>query len=242
MRDADATVESLWSKLRPSSDGLVAAVVQHASSGQVLMLGYMNRDALAATLRSGHVTFWSRSRERLWEKGETSGNTLDLRGLWADCDGDALLVLAAPRGPTCHTERDSCFFRRVAQGDGCSLYDEDHGPAPGHASATFERVFATILERKAGRGATSASGKSYVRGLMDRGVPKISEKINEEAAELCDALAAESDAAVAREAADVLFHAMVGLALRGVSIDDVAAVLRERMGVSGLDERAARRR
>ncbi len=237
MQDGD--VESLWSQLRPSSDGLVAAVVQHAASGQVLMLGYMNRESLAATLRNRRVTFWSRSRQTLWEKGSTSGNTLELRDLWADCDGDALLVLARPLGPTCHTERDSCFFRHV-DGPAPRLRDAPGGPSPGRVSASFERVFGIILERKAGRGATSRTGKSYVRGLLDRGVPKIADKIREEAGELCEALVDESDEAVANEAADLLFHAMVGLASRGVSIDDVAAVLRGRLGISGIDEKAAR--
>ncbi len=240
MQDGDDVgVESLWSQLRPSRDGLVAAVVQHVSSGQVLMLGYMNRESLAATLQNRRVTFWSRSRQTLWEKGSTSGNTLELRDLWADCDGDALLVLAQPLGPTCHTERDSCFFRHV---DAPALRDAPGGPSPGAASTSFEQVFGVILERKAGRGATSRSGKSYVRGLLDRGVPKIAAKIREEAGELCDALADESDEAVASEAADLLFHAMVGLAHRGVSIADVAAVLRGRMGISGIDEKAARAR
>ncbi len=101
---------AIWSSLQPDERGLVVTVVQHAHTGRVLMVGYMNADALAATSASGHVTFFSRSRQTLWEKGESSGNTLQLVEIRCDCDRDALLVLAVPRGPTCHTGTSSCFF------------------------------------------------------------------------------------------------------------------------------------
>ncbi|MCR9166039.1 MAG: bifunctional phosphoribosyl-AMP cyclohydrolase/phosphoribosyl-ATP diphosphatase HisIE [Nannocystaceae bacterium] len=225
--DADA----VWSSLKSDERGLVVAVVQHAHSGKVLMVGYMNRDALAATAHSGHVTFFSRSRQSLWEKGETSGNTLDLVELRTDCDRDALLVQALPQGPTCHTGTTSCFFAPLLP-----QTETDDGPA----GNMLGRVFETILDRKAGRGSTNAQGKSYVRSLLDKGVEKIASKITEEAGELIEALRGETPDRVASEAADLVFHAMVGLASRDVSWSDVAAEFARRFGVSGIDEKAAR--
>ncbi|MCY1072403.1 bifunctional phosphoribosyl-AMP cyclohydrolase/phosphoribosyl-ATP diphosphatase HisIE [Nannocystis sp. RBIL2] len=219
---------ALWSTLTPGPDGLVAAVVQHVDTGEVLMLGHMNAEALARTLARGRVTFWSRSRQQLWEKGETSGHTLELRGLAVDCDADALLVQAAPRGPTCHTGAPSCFFRPVGE-----------PPAP-RPTEVFEQLFAEICERKAGRGMTNRDGKSYVRDLLAGGVAKIAAKLHEEAGELAEALAEDDRGHIAREAADLLFHALVGLAHRDVPLADVAAELARRMGRSGLDEKAAR--
>ncbi|MEM7159983.1 MAG: bifunctional phosphoribosyl-AMP cyclohydrolase/phosphoribosyl-ATP diphosphatase HisIE [Myxococcota bacterium] len=225
--------QALWARLKPDASGLVTAVVQHDQTGQVLMVGYMNAEALHATLEHRRVTFWSRSRNELWEKGMTSGNTLNLADVRVDCDADAILVRARPVGPTCHTGATSCFFRRV-EGQDANALPEDDGPSPG-ATPTFERVFQVILDRQAGRGMTNADGKSYVRRLLDRGAPKINSKISEEAGELCEAIENESDERVASETADLLFHAMVGLAHRGLSIDDVARVLAGRFGTSGVD-------
>jgi phosphoribosyl-ATP pyrophosphohydrolase/phosphoribosyl-AMP cyclohydrolase len=230
------TVEALWSSLSPNADGLVAAIVVHADDGRVLMLGYMNRDALAATLASGKITFFSRSKQRLWQKGESSGHTLELRSLRVDCDGDALLLSAHPLGPTCHTGTSSCFFKPVELSP-LAFAVEDDGPSP---SRTLDVLWQTILDRKAGRGITNAQGKSYVRSLLDAGVVKIDAKLREEAAELGAALRDESDERVANEAADLLFHALVGLAARELTLADVAEVLRERHGLSGIDEKAGR--
>ena len=225
--DADA----VWSSLEPDERGLVVAVVQHAHSGQVLMVGYMNRDSLAATAERGRVTFFSRSRQSLWEKGETSGNVLELVELRTDCDRDALLVQAVPKGPTCHTGTPSCFFAPLIP-----EADDDRGPA----GNMLTRVFDAILDRKAGRGTTNADGKSYVRSLLDKGVDKIAAKITEEAGELIEALRNESADRVASESADLVFHAMVGLASRDVAWSDVAREFARRFGVSGIDEKAAR--
>ncbi|MEM9457408.1 MAG: bifunctional phosphoribosyl-AMP cyclohydrolase/phosphoribosyl-ATP diphosphatase HisIE [Myxococcota bacterium] len=231
-------VKALWAQLRLDARGLVTAVVQHDQTGQVLMVGYMNAEALAATLERGRVTFWSRSRSELWEKGATSGNTLHLRALRVDCDRDALLVHARPAGPTCHTGTTSCFFRRV-EGEDAEALPTDDGP-PARPDPTLERVFDVILERQAGHGMTNTEGRSYVRRLLDRGAPKINAKITEEAGELAQAIAGESDERVASEAADLVFHAMVGLAHRGLHLHDVTRVLAERFGRSGIDEKAAR--
>lgn len=192
------------------------------------MLGHMNADALAATLATRRVTFWSRSRARLWQKGESSGHTLELRGVWVDCDADALLVHAEPRGPTCHTGAVSCFSTPVPGTDDAS------------AAPVLARLSAEILARKAGRGITSATGKSYVRGLMDGGVPAIAAKLHEEAAELAEALASDDREHIAREAADLLFHTLVGLAHRDVEWTAVLEVLARRLGRSGVDEKASR--
>lgn len=119
--------KALWGRMKTDAAGLVAAVVQHARTGEVLMVGHMNEEALAATLRNERVTFWSRSRDELWEKGLTSGNTLELASIRLDCDRDALLVLAVPQGPTCHTGRTSCFYRRI-EGEDAAALPEDDGP------------------------------------------------------------------------------------------------------------------
>lgn len=229
---------ALWATLRPDAAALVPAIVQHASSGQVLMLGYMNERALEATLERGRVTFWSRSRAALWEKGETSGHHLQLVQIRVDCDADALLVQALPHGPTCHTGTTSCFFARV-EGESADALPRDDGPPPS-AGAMLDRVFAVILERKAGRGATRADGTSYVRSLLSAGAPKINAKIGEEADELARAIESEPDERVAAEAADLLFHVLVGLAHRGLSPHAVTDVLAARLGTSGIDEKERR--
>jgi phosphoribosyl-AMP cyclohydrolase / phosphoribosyl-ATP pyrophosphohydrolase len=236
------TADTLWASLAPNSDGLVAVIVTDVVDGRVLMLGYMNAEALAATLDSGKVTFFSRSKARLWMKGESSGHTLDLRSLRVDCDGDALLIEAAPQGPTCHTGATSCFFKPVAL-DSARYEQRDDGPTPSpmqRDAAALEQLWATILARKSGEGMTNADGKSYVRSLLAKGPAKIDEKLREEAGELGQALREESDERVASEAADLLFHALVGLAARDLSPAAVAAVLRERHGLSGIDEKANR--
>lgn len=227
---------TLWATLRPDDRGLVTAIVQDVHSGRILMVAWMNQDALAATIRTGHATFWSRSRGRLWEKGEESGNTMVVEGIRVDCDGDVLLLRSRPLGPACHTGRPSCFFREV---DGDTLAEDDGPPAA--ASTVLAHVFDVILERKAGRGATNAEGRSYVRSLLDGGAPKIGDKIGEEAQELVRAIASETDERVSAEAADLIFHVLVGLAQRGLHLDDVAEVLRARFGRSGIDEKSSRR-
>ena len=195
--------------------------------------------SLAATLESGRVTFWSRSRQQLWQKGETSGHYLDVEDLRIDCDGDALVVRARPQGPTCHTGRTSCFFRRV-EGDDASALPSDDGPSP-VPSAILQRIFAVIEDRAAERGTTDAEGKSYVRTLLAAGTTAINAKIAEEAAELGLALAGETDQRVANEAADLLFHTLVGLVGRGVTLESVADVLAARFGQSGIDEKRGRK-
>jgi phosphoribosyl-AMP cyclohydrolase / phosphoribosyl-ATP pyrophosphohydrolase len=240
MRNGEPSVSSPWSELRPDERGLVVAVVQHAETDQVLMVGYMNEEALAATLERRRVTFFSRSKQRLWEKGEASGNTLHLEEVRVDCDGDALLVRAQPVGPTCHTGTTSCFFRRSDDAEPSRLHADDGPPPP--PDTMLARVFTTVLERKAGRGATQAQGKSYVRSLLDAGAEKIAAKIREEADELCQAVVGEPIDRVAAETADLFFHALVALAHRDVHVRDVSAIFAKRFGRSGIDEKASRQR
>jgi phosphoribosyl-ATP pyrophosphohydrolase/phosphoribosyl-AMP cyclohydrolase len=183
--------------------GLVAAVVQDAATLRVLMLGWMDRDALARTLATRRATFFSRTRGRLWMKGESSGNVLDVVDLRLDCDGDTLLVLAHPRGPTCHLERESCF-----------------PDAPGDFLGQLDRLVARRAEQR--------PAGSYTTRLFDGGVRRIAQKVGEEGVETALAAVAQDEAALAGEAADLLFHLIVLLRARGMSLDDALDVLRRR--------------
>jgi phosphoribosyl-ATP pyrophosphohydrolase/phosphoribosyl-AMP cyclohydrolase len=194
--------------------GLIPAIVQHARSGEVLMLGYMNEEALRLTQESGLVTFWSRSRGEIWQKGATSGNVLRLVELRQDCDGDALLVLAEPAGPTCHTGERTCFHR--------DLHDRlltQIRPASAVLSALNER----IEERRA-----DADEGSYTAKLLRGGVDRIGKKIGEEAAEVIIAAKNNSRAELTYEAADLIYHSLVLLAHQGVAPEEVWAELDRR--------------
>ncbi len=199
---------------------LTAAVVQHALTGRVLMLGHMDDEALQKTRDTGEVHFWSRSRGRLWKKGETSGNTLTLVEIKADCDDDTWLVRALPAGPTCHTGSQTCFGT------------DGNEPAP----TELEALYQTIVARKNAPPGT----RSYVKQLLEEN--KVGQKIGEEANELAAELPGGSKERVIAEAADLLFHTLVGLAARDVTLEDVARELHRRSGVSGLDEKAARKK
>jgi phosphoribosyl-ATP pyrophosphohydrolase/phosphoribosyl-AMP cyclohydrolase len=192
--------ESLdWAK----GDGLLPVIVQDAGNLRVLMLGYMNADALAATQASGFVTFYSRSKQRLWKKGESSGHVLQLVSVQADCDNDTLLVLAQPQGPTCHLQRDSCF-----------------ADAPASFIADLDALVAQReRERPAG---------SYTTKLFDEGIRRIAQKVGEEGVETALAAVVQDDAALLGESADLVFHLLVLLRARGLSLQDVSSVLRQR--------------
>lgn len=197
--------------VRFDAQGLVPGIVQDVSTGQVLMLGYLNREALDLTLETGLVHFWSRSRQTLWKKGETSGNTLTLIQAVADCDGDALLLQARPAGPTCHRGTESCF-------EG----------APRSAFAELDALWSTISARVAARPAGS-----YTAALLDGGIDAVARKVLEEAGEVV--LTAKNQAAgtegpdrVAEETADLLYHLLVLLADRRIDPAAVTAVLADR--------------
>ncbi|KAF1708009.1 bifunctional phosphoribosyl-AMP cyclohydrolase/phosphoribosyl-ATP diphosphatase HisIE [Pseudoxanthomonas sacheonensis] len=188
-----------WAK----GDGLLPAIVQDASNLRVLMLGYMNAEALAATRASGHVTFYSRSKQRLWKKGETSGHVLELVSIQADCDNDTLLILARPHGPTCHLQRASCF-----------------ADAPASFLADLDVLVAQReRERPAG---------SYTTALFGEGIRRIAQKVGEEGVETALAAVVQDDAALLGESADLVFHLLVLLRARGLSLQDVSSLLQER--------------
>jgi phosphoribosyl-ATP pyrophosphohydrolase/phosphoribosyl-AMP cyclohydrolase len=193
-------------------NGLLVAVVQHHQSGQVLMVGFANREAVDKTLESGHAWFFSRSRQRLWEKGETSGNYLDVKGIRVDCDGDALIYLCEPHGPTCHTEAPSCFFN--------TLDGQPVGETDGEAAAV---LWDTIQSRR-----QADPESSYVARLFAGGTDRIGKKIGEEATEVVIAAKNGDRAELAHEVADLWFHTFVLLAQQGMQPADVWAELRGR--------------
>ncbi|MFW2387514.1 MAG: bifunctional phosphoribosyl-AMP cyclohydrolase/phosphoribosyl-ATP diphosphatase HisIE [Polyangiales bacterium] len=213
--------------LKYNDQGLLAVIAQDAETGEVRMMAYANQEAVKRTLESGVAHFYSRSRQQLWKKGESSGNTLGVRSVWVDCDGDTLIYMVDPAGPSCHTGAETCFFRRLDTG-GDTLEGETAAP-------TLLRLERTLQERKA-----SNAGKSYTKSLLDAGPAKVDAKLREEAAELGQALIGESDARVASEAGDVIYHMLVGLVLREVSLRDLFAELSRRFGQSGHDEKRSR--
>lgn len=234
-------------RLRFNEQGLLPAVVQDRLTGEVRMVAWMNAEALDHTLRTRKATFYSRSRQSLWVKGETSGHELRVHRVVADCDGDTLLVLCDPIGPSCHTGRDTCFFYELFGPE--EPAEEPAGAPPAEASSPRAEPLATSLpalplfgelERVLESRKASSGEKSYTRALLDGGSPKIGGKIREEADELATALANESDDRVASEAADVLYHLLVGLRYRGIPWRRVLAVLAGRFGMSGHAEKAAR--
>lgn len=223
-RRASATLP----EVRFGPDGLVAGIVQDVADGRVLMLGWLDTEALAATLATGLVHFHSRSRERLWRKGETSGNELHLVDLAVDCDADALLLTVRPTGPTCHTGARSCFDA----GGIAAVAD----PEAAQGFGFLETLWGTIAERAAQRPAGS-----YTVRLLDGGVDAVGRKVVEEATEVLmaakDDAVAESDhsdsrapirAALAGELADLLYHVLVLCEERGLPPREALAVLRER--------------
>ncbi|WP_395613123.1 bifunctional phosphoribosyl-AMP cyclohydrolase/phosphoribosyl-ATP diphosphatase HisIE [Allosphingosinicella sp.] len=205
MRDRNAPLTAAdldalaWDKM----DGLLPAVVQDAATGQVLMLGYMDRAALEATLSSGFATFFSRSKQRLWQKGETSGNRLAVQAVLADCDNDALLVRALPEGPTCHLGTTSCF--------------EAEGPT----GVGFLAKLARIVHA---RGSADPS-ESYTARLLSEGTQRAAQKVGEEGVEVALAAVARDAAGCAEEVADLIYHLTVLMEAKGIAWDDIAKVL-----------------
>lgn len=201
-------------ELQFDENGLIPAIIQHARSGEVLMLGYMNEAALSQTLESGLVTFWSRSRRTLWQKGESSGNLLRLVEIRQDCDGDTLLVLAEPAGPTCHTGEPSCFHRTL------------------EGAPTTERVplggFMVELADVIARRAVERPEGAYTTKLLDGGVDRICKKIGEEAAEVIIAAKNASPTELTWELADLAYHALVLLQQQGVPQEAIWRELRRR--------------
>lgn len=187
-------------------NGLVPAVVQDYNTGNVLMLGYMNEEALAKTIETGNVTFFSRSKNRLWMKGETSGNILKLVSAQADCDNDALLIKAIPRGPVCHKGTDTCWGNQETNGIG------------------FLSQLETIIEQRR----ANPSEKSYVSSLFKKGINKIAQKVGEEAVEVIIEAKDRDKSLFLEESADLLFHYLILLNAKGNRIEDVIEILKKR--------------
>jgi phosphoribosyl-ATP pyrophosphohydrolase/phosphoribosyl-AMP cyclohydrolase len=192
--------------------GLVPVVVQDAKTNSVLMLAYMNEESLKITLETGNMTYYSRSRQKLWRKGETSGHYQTLKEMKLDCDGDTLLAMVAQEGPACHTGEYSCFFE--------SLYG--NGDYTG-GYAIIDDVFAVIEDRK-----VNPKEGSYTNYLFDKGIDKICKKVGEEAAEIIIAAKNAAPDEIRYESADFLYHLLVLLSERGLTPGDVFAELKKR--------------
>ena len=190
-------------------DGLVPAVVQDADTGAVLMLAYMNREALEQTLARKRAVFYSRSKQRLWEKGETTGHTLDVVDIVADCDNDTLLVTARPRGPACHNGTLTCF-----------------GDEPRSAASNI--AFLAKLEAIIAQRAADKPEASYTARLLEKGISRVAQKVGEEGVELALAGVNDSEQKVVEESADLLFHTLILLRARGVPLERVIRELETR--------------
>jgi phosphoribosyl-ATP pyrophosphohydrolase/phosphoribosyl-AMP cyclohydrolase len=195
-----------------SPDGLVPAIIQDVHTNKVLMLGYMNMEALEITKSQGTVTFFSRSRQSLWTKGETSGNFLFVNEITADCDGDTLLIKATPAGPTCHTGADTCFGEKNSQ-----------DTRIGEASFLNYLQKEVIRERK-----LNPSEESYTSSLFKKGINKIAQKVGEEAVEVVIEAKDDDKDLFKNEVSDLLFHLLVLLEQKNIDLDEVINVLRSR--------------
>jgi phosphoribosyl-ATP pyrophosphohydrolase/phosphoribosyl-AMP cyclohydrolase len=194
--------------------GLIPAVVQDAATGEVLMVAWMNEEALRLTQETGQTHFWSRSRQELWHKGATSGNVMNVREIRVDCDADTLLVLADPAGPACHTGERSCFYRQL----GAPSADVGF-----RAARILDELFAVILDRQ-----TSRPAGSYTAYLLDAGEDEILKKVGEEAMEVILAAKGQGDGRLVAEMADLIYHLLVLLAARGLSLEVVRGELARR--------------
>jgi phosphoribosyl-ATP pyrophosphohydrolase/phosphoribosyl-AMP cyclohydrolase len=220
-------------ELKYDDQGLIPAIIQDASTGQVLMLAYMNAEALAKTLETGETWFRSRSRQTLWHKGATSGNVQPVEEVRCDCDADALLVRVHPAGPACHTGQESCFYRRL---------DISTGVSPGHTPTTeipsisaasaspmeadafsLQQLYQVIQDRR-----RHPTPGSYTASLLDAGLPKIAQKVGEEAAEVLVAALAQEDQRLVEEVADLTYHLLVLLAARDITPASIATELARR--------------
>jgi phosphoribosyl-AMP cyclohydrolase / phosphoribosyl-ATP pyrophosphohydrolase len=200
------------SDIRFDSYGLVTAVVQDVNTKEVLMVAYMNQKALDQTILTGQTWFFSRSRNQLWHKGETSGNFQSVKAIRYDCDGDALLIEVEPLGPACHTGEQSCFFRSI-------IHDEST-----ENISVITRLFETVKERKA-----NPKEGSYTNYLFDKGIDKILKKVGEETSEVIIAAKNDSKDELIYETADLVYHMTVLLVEKGINPQEIAAELKKRV-------------
>lgn len=218
--------------LKFDDKGLIPAVLQDWRDGTVLMVAYMNREALEKTLETGIVHFWSRSREGLWEKGATSGNRQRVREVFVDCDRDTLVIAVTPDGPACHTGERSCFFSRLSDlvdsCEGQTRTTESHG-------GVLDRVYETILDRK-----RSPAAGSYVASLFKAGQDAILKKVTEESGETILAAKGGKRDEIVHESADLLFHLLVALGYHEIPPAEIYQELARRFGRSGIEEKKSR--
>jgi phosphoribosyl-AMP cyclohydrolase / phosphoribosyl-ATP pyrophosphohydrolase len=216
----ETEITAILSQLKFDDQGLIPAIVQDAVTGRVLTLAYMNREAVQRSLTEQQTWFWSRSRQKMWHKGETSGNTQEILRAESDCDGDALLVYVQKQGPACHTGNDSCFFNNLFGAE----FQTDFGP-PGEQRflTTIERLVEVIKTRKA-----EMPEGSYTTYLFSKGLDKILKKIGEESAETIIAAKNQSKSELTLESADLLYHLLVLFVNQGLDVETVLAELDKR--------------
>ena len=230
-----------------AADGLVAAIAQDAATGKVLTLAWMNRESLARTVETGEAHYWSRSRRRLWRKGEESGHVQKVREVRLDCDNDALLLLVEQAGGiACHTGRERCFFQRLEGGRWVERRAGGEGSAARSTAmtdpaATRPPTCSTASRRPSRRAGAPTPPSSYVAALFAKGEDAILKKIGEEATETVMAAKDGDKLRITAEVADLWFHCLVLLARHGLGPDDVRAELARREGVSGIAEKASRK-
>jgi len=219
-------------KIDWNKNPIIPAIAQDAKTLEVLMLAYMNEEAYNLTLSTGYAHYFSRSRQRLWKKGESSGHTQKVKELLIDCDGDTILLKIEQKGVACHTGRKSCFFTSITEERVISEPEK----SPEEIYGVIDTLYHTILERK-----SSENKNSWTKKLLDDKELLLS-KIKEEADELAVAIDRESDEQVIYEAADLLYHSLVGLGYRDISPDRVRQELARRFGVSGIEEKESRKK
>lgn len=212
-------------EIKFDSNGLVPAIAQDAETSEVLMLAYMNMDALEKTIESGKAHYFSRSRSKLWLKGETSGNFQEVDSILYDCDVDTILLKVTPLGPACHTGERTCFYSAIKG----SAEEKPRG------AVIIRELYDIIQNRRA-----ASKEKSYVASLFAKGLPKILEKVDEESGELVEAALKKEDREVVHEMADLWFHSLVLLAYKGIKIEDLFTEFRRRFGTSGIEEKKSR--
>jgi phosphoribosyl-ATP pyrophosphohydrolase/phosphoribosyl-AMP cyclohydrolase len=211
--------------------GLVPVIVQDVDTNEVLMLAYMNKEALELTQKTGYAHYFSRSRNKLWKKGESSGNTQEVKEILIDCDNDTILLKVKQNGPACHTGRKSCFFTNLQTGEITMDKEEE-------IEYNFiDKLYHTLLERK-----NADPNTSYVASLYHKGENSILKKVAEEAAELCFAVKDNDRHEIIYEAADLAFHTLVALAYRNIHPEAVLEELKRREGVSGIEEKKNRKK
>jgi phosphoribosyl-ATP pyrophosphohydrolase/phosphoribosyl-AMP cyclohydrolase len=217
------------------SNGLIPAVIQDYRSKEVLMVAYMNREALQKSLESGETHFWSRSRQKLWKKGETSGHIQKIRAILADCDEDTLLVEVEQVGVACHTGRSSCFFQELNRSGSLAPPSAGEEPPPSGEISPLNRLYQTILERK-----RQPSAESYTSSLFQGGIDQILKKVGEEAGEVIISGKNGREKEIVHETADLFYHLFVLLGHFNIPLNAIEEELQQRSSRSGLAEKASR--